>query len=950
MRLKKVKAHGFGKWRDTEWDLSADSRFTVFLGENETGKSSVMQLIHAVLFGFAKEEVERLKPRNGGNFGGSVELEMDGRTLTVERTHRQRIRGEVTVKYEDGRTGGEKEWEAILQGLDSATFKGIFHIDLNGLEHLQRLSPGEVNRYLYDAGMSGGQALTKLEKKLKQRADDYYTPQGKVKPVNRLAKEWEKTESERALLAEKLDRISEKRRLISDYENRLAEQADQEDEINQRLRFFEKASALETIIRDWSALNKKRDELARKRPDRFPVNGLERFERWQQLAEEKKAEAADKQKKLAEKKQLLAKEENLLLTDQLRLEMSNALEKKAEIMRLYDNRATLSKDIEQLNREKKKLLKAHPDTSADHFNAAVIDAQKLQQFDRLKNERVQLKSKEEQLKMKAEDIENRVADNQEMQEEAKRQEKNYLAEENRLAKQQEKKANRKITWILTGTVLAAGISLVAADLFIALMALAAGTALLFSAYKEKREWLDRRQRTEDTLSKADQQSAQESSPPLMAEKAINEKSLQQEKEQIELERERLAKQWSEWEDAFHNWLTITQLPFKDDLGWYDHFIPNARKWYELEDRIEELTEDKQQTESQIEQGERSAKQIVQKAGNTTDQEDFWYTLYKQYDRDEERRREIAKQQDLLTDMIEQHDELEEKYNHYRAKLDELLTYTGVTEENRFRSLGELEKHYEDIDYRCQEQEIRLSSAIPDKDEREKITAAVLAEHTDIDKEKQHLHEQSAAVFTEKERLIKEKTETAKEVETLEQDGTYEEICQEKKRLEEEVNKLLREWAVMQAALKMIGQAKRVYEQNRQPAVMERAEQLFIHLTEGRYHRFFAPLGEETFYVERNDGERFEPADLSRGTREILYLSLRLALADDDAFERKYPIIMDEILVNIDAVRRKKLIEAFSLISSGRQLLFFTCHRNLYKEIKNFTDDHTLHLLDSAVQR
>jgi uncharacterized protein YhaN len=45
------------------------------------------------------------------------------------------------------------------------------------------------------------------------------------------------------------------------------------------------------------------------------------------------------------------------------------------------------------------------------------------------------------------------------------------------------------------------------------------------------------------------------------------------------------------------------------------------------------------------------------------------------------------------------------------------------------------------------------------------------------------------------------------------------------------------------------------------------------MTLGRYSRIFAPLDESRIYVEDKDGRR-KDIDLSRGTAEQLYLSLR----------------------------------------------------------------------------
>src|SRR5699024_2541836 len=104
---------------------------------------------------------------------------------------------------------------------------------------------------------------------------------------------------------------------------------------------------------------------------------------------------------------------------------------------------------------------------------------------------------------------------------------------------------------------------------------------------------------------------------------------------------------------------------------------------------------------------------------------------------------------------------------------------------------------------------------------------------------------------------------------------------------------------------------------------------FTFMTDGQYPAIFAP-DNEGFIVERVDGARFSPAQLSRGTAEQLYLALRLALAGIYQSSSPYPIIMDDILVNFDRVRVEKAVEAIREAACDHQVLLFTCHDHLLK--------------------
>ena len=89
------------------------------------------------------------------------------------------------------------------------------------------------------------------------------------------------------------------------------------------------------------------------------------------------------------------------------------------------------------------------------------------------------------------------------------------------------------------------------------------------------------------------------------------------------------------------------------------------------------------------------------------------------------------------------------------------------------------------------------------------------------------------------------------------------------------------------------------------------------------------VGEELLVDNQND-ETITVDKLSRGTREAVYLSLRLALIG--AYARRgavLPMVMDDILVNFDSKRARSAAELLVEFSrNGYQLLMFTCHEHM----------------------
>ena len=98
------------------------------------------------------------------------------------------------------------------------------------------------------------------------------------------------------------------------------------------------------------------------------------------------------------------------------------------------------------------------------------------------------------------------------------------------------------------------------------------------------------------------------------------------------------------------------------------------------------------------------------------------------------------------------------------------------------------------------------------------------------------------------------------------------------------------------------------------------------ITEGRYTTVFSPLDESEIYVTDSAGAQKQPAHLSRGAREQLFLSLRFGLIREHGqHAERLPVIVDEVLVNFDPGRALKAAHAFIELSHTNQVLVFTCH-------------------------
>ncbi len=158
-------------------------------------------------------------------------------------------------------------------------------------------------------------------------------------------------------------------------------------------------------------------------------------------------------------------------------------------------------------------------------------------------------------------------------------------------------------------------------------------------------------------------------------------------------------------------------------------------------------------------------------------------------------------------------------------------------------------------------------------------------------------------------------------------GLTELLCR-RESLKEEIRREAHEWSRLALAKELLLSAKRRFESERQTGVVRLAGELFAAFTDGAYSGITVSLDDEAVRAVSRKGEVKNPEnELSRGTREQLYLALRLAYAQDHGAQAEtLPLVMDDILVNFDARRAGHTARALADFSAQNQILFFTCHQ------------------------
>ncbi len=110
-----------------------------------------------------------------------------------------------------------------------------------------------------------------------------------------------------------------------------------------------------------------------------------------------------------------------------------------------------------------------------------------------------------------------------------------------------------------------------------------------------------------------------------------------------------------------------------------------------------------------------------------------------------------------------------------------------------------------------------------------------------------------------------------------------------------------------------------------PALGRRAAEIFGRLTGGRYDELTVARDFSVAVRQTGDSVRRGSLYLSAGAADLMYLAVRLAIAELALpGDEPCPIILDDALAYLDPERRARVLELLEEIGSARQVILFTC--------------------------
>lgn len=168
------------------------------------------------------------------------------------------------------------------------------------------------------------------------------------------------------------------------------------------------------------------------------------------------------------------------------------------------------------------------------------------------------------------------------------------------------------------------------------------------------------------------------------------------------------------------------------------------------------------------------------------------------------------------------------------------------------------------------------------------------------------------------------------IKTLEADCQASQVRFEHSQTRHALARTIEEWLGIELARQAVDRVRSKFERNCQPATLALASKYFAQLTRGKYGNVWTPLGQRELRIDDDHGQSLSIEQLSGGTREQLFLAVRMAtIYELNQKGIDLPMVLDDVLVNFDQVRTEAAVDSLcEFAEENRQILFFTCHLHL----------------------
>ncbi|WP_185819909.1 ATP-binding protein [Salibacterium salarium] len=951
MKIEKLHIYGFGKFQDKMIDFHSPMHF--IQGENEAGKSTIRAFIQAVLFGFPskRENALRYEPKTGNHYGGSLTVRLEnGEQATIERLAKRKAAGEVTVYTEDGKQFGEEWLQAALGNMDRGIFQGIFCFGLEGLSEIQHLKGEELNKYIYEAGMTGTKHIAQMEKNIEDDLNTLFKPKGQKPIINKDIKnlhdqrlrlrEWEKQFEQYDGLVEEKEQLVQQLEACKQQKKQIN---NEKEHLNRKQTFLQFLNEKKNIEQHLESLGAFKDV------------SLENEEEWK--AQHQKYEEAAQQLEEAQltRQKLESKYQGAALNWPVlhHSQTFAALKERIPVYRKYvedDNRVRFTIEQKQAKLTEKQERLGELYDNGLSASVTTISAEKdLQQIiNKGKERKERLRLVEEQWQQQKEKTAFSQTDFDKMKESKRPQEEREKSED--IIFHYEENPRSAAFWanpiiilqLSTSIFFTLGIwEMITGHWLMGMITFGAGVAAAVLWYIQHQQG---RKEPKDSSVYSKHKALVEEDQRLDALIRECEWQLERERNAEQSLKHTLEEETARWESLqteLRNWSTTYNFPLTPSMSSAESFFQTVKEWKELVHDIKNAEKEKAGISEKMEDIQtdmmRLSEQVNVSFGGV---EETLPVLQNVFEKEEQRDIAFRQTEKNWSDIVQQINYYETISQRAEQAIHQLYQRTGTAGKDAFFQALQQKKKYADWENKLEWLQHQLQAHLSKEESVDGWMEEIKNDSQTPEDELQMKEEEAAAVDQTEQELNRKLAEIDQKQKQIEDGGTYAEELQGFEEYRQIFQENTHKWLVLKTAKKILRQAKSVYEKERQPEVIQQASSYFSYITQSNYTRLFAPVGEEKFIVEDKQGQWFSPVELSRGTAEQLYLSLRLALAENYSHNQTLPLIMDDPFVNFDHERQELAFQLLQTICSHRQIVYFTCD-SLPREVQTSGMIHPL---------
>ena len=883
MEIKEIQIDRFGIFLNKNIK-GLSSGLNVIYGPNEFGKTTLLEFIRRMLFGFPRKssKVNQYKPVNGGQAGGVLKCALASQQLISIVREEENKEGPV-IRLESVENRGQPYLDSLLGYATKEVFKNLYAFTIDELHDIESLRDEQIKSRIYGAGMGLGEvSLREIEQEIDKNCIEIFRPRGRAR-IGIALSEINEVEKEIGEAQEKLKKFNELTKELFKLDDEKSTLIKSIDGLGLSKKLLEtKQELFPVVIEILSAVQ----EIGRMESiTGFPDNGMSKLSSIQ-----------------SEKKNLLQKiSEEERIYDELNINLNNLVVNEALLSHEGDVLFLQQslKEIQSIIQDKVKVK-----NESDYINEKIMVDIAAMGKDWTEERIVSFELSEAE---KEEIQEFYIQLSESRQGETSAKDKFSLHREQKVVNKP-KPQKPSLSWKVVlpyGLIIVGLAGMVAGGITIDYIFLGIGfMGVCFGALLRNKILIELRPKEEP-----------EDSLAITLEKNLNE---------ARKNRESLLQSWRYW---------------LNKKGLDEHLSPLATeklgdKTSGIKIRIDQregVNERLRDMAKTVEEVSRRIEKLVPHLTNYIVDSDVYTNMQVIGRHADESRLAKEKKQNLEIQsqgVIEKIDKLKNKVKEKNNELLLFLRSVGVEDEESFIAKNNIAERKKYLDEIICEKKGYVQSRVGLGNAYEEFVDSIKVSNLEENHQKLGgVSEELMQLNEAKDRLLQVIGETRTRIDYL---ISNEDMSKKHVELEigrQKIKECASEWVVNKVALYMLNKARTKYEKERQPSVIKAAGKIFSHTTQGSYKRIFKPMDSEDILIVDEHERAKGLLEMSRGTREQLYLAMRFGLiAEHEKRSEPLPIIMDDVFVNFDDDRNNQIIDRVRYFAQKRQIIVLTCHK------------------------